>query len=371
MEKIMIKNNIIDKEVEYTFRNVTQLKKDEWLTTLSGKEIANLWNEGTIVYNPNTQRGTTVKRNKQGELEEVAVYSLKNVKEIQKKIISGDYYPDTIVLNVIKNDKNKLTVEGNDLKVEGQINILDGQHRCISLSLIQQSNNIVGDDSSCDLSKLMFPIKITNYNVEQSQQQFYQYQLGLKISRSKAESFNKKDGVNRIVTALNTHGALKDKIDTNKTSIAKNDETHIVTFSTLVEAIKQSFGIMSNETREKEVLNFLLVYFEELFKIFPELSDHEARTLSKQYALTCENFMFYGYIELAALLYLDRNDGKVWKSKLQKLDDMNFSKLEEDELNPIWSSVLRLGVNGKVAIINNKTTRRLVGVILKEQFMEN
>lgn len=377
--KMLIKDNIYDSEIhkpiDYTFEKVTQLKDSEWSTHIDAETLGKLWLNQKLVYYPDSQRGLKIQRNKNGELEEKAVFSAKNVKEIQESIMKGTYHPDQITLNLLSNGSDIAIYDDEELQVEGLLCVLDGQHRLKAIANILQVNEIVGVESEKykDLSKLVFPVKITNYNKNEAAQQFYQYTKGMRISKSLAESFNRKDAVNRIVDDLNNSGALKGKIDKVKTSISASDSVHLTTFSTMVNAITDSYGQIDDEQMKEDVLEFLLAFFEQLTMIFPELINDKERQLSKKYQLTCENFMFYGWVEISQLLYCNRfNDGQ-WKQQLAKISEIDFNRYHIDEdtntkgVNPIWMPILRNG-NGRIYIVNSKSTRQVLRRIIREQF---
>lgn len=370
--KVAINDNLydknIDKPMEFTFSNVFQLKANEWTTVMTGEQLADMWLSNTIKYDKDCQRGVTLKRNKNGELEERAVFSIKNVKQIQDSIMAGIYHPDEITLNILKNGQDKITVEDGTMLAKGVLLVNDGQHRLKALGNILSSSR-VKDEECTVLKNLSFSVKITNYTTEEAGLLFYQLTRGLKISKSLAESFNKKDSINKIVDTLNRTGVLKGKIDTIKTSVNAQDTLHVTTFATMVAAIKDSYGEIDDENMEKELCDFLQVFFKELATIFPEILNNEDRQLSKIYELTTENFMMYGWIELSQTLYCNRFNGDKWKEQLRNISKVNFSKLGEDgELNPIWRQVLRLGENNKVYIVNSKSTRQTLRRIIKEQF---
>lgn len=370
--KVAINDNLYDKNVdkpmEFTFSNVFQLKENEWTTVMTGEQLAEMWNGNIIKYDKDCQRGVTLKRNKKGELEERAVYSVKNVKQIQDSIMAGTYHPDEITLNILKDGQDEIVVENGVMKAQGVLLVNDGQHRLKALGNILSSSRLIGEECTV-LKNLSFSVKITNYTTEEAGLLFYQLTRGLKISKSLAESFNKKDSINKIVDTLNRTGVLKGKIDTIKTSISAQDTIHITTFATMVAAIKDSYGEIEDEQMEKEVCNFLQIFFKELTSIFPELLNDEDRQLSKVYELTAENFMMYGFVELSQILYCNRFNGDKWKEQLRNISQINFSKLGEDgELNPIWRQVLRLGENNRVYIVNSKTTRQTLRRIIREQF---
>ncbi|MBC6695232.1 hypothetical protein H9L25_00370 [Terrisporobacter mayombei] len=375
-EKVLIKDNIYDKEIHkpinYTFENVFKLKEHEWSTHIDAETLAELWESQKILYFPESQRGLTLKRNKSGVLEEKAVFSARNIKSIQNKIAKGEYHPDQITLNLLSDGSDTIVYENNTLEVESLITVLDGQHRLKALSNIYQANKMKGDDEKVELKSLIFPVKITNYDKDAAAQQFYQYTLGLKISKSLAESFNKKNSINRIVGELSRNGVLKGRIDATNTSIKNNNIVNLTTFATMVSAITDSFGEITDATMEKDVLDFLQIFFKELTSVFPEMLNDTERHRSKQVNLICENFMMYAYIEIAQLLYCMRFQSDSWKDQLWKMSNIDFDKInhlaDKTELNPIWSPILRLGSEGQVYITNNKTTRQSLRRIIKEQF---
>jgi len=50
---------------EYVFKNVNQIGEKEYQTVINGQELAQMWRDGIITYNPEIQRGTKVKRGKE------------------------------------------------------------------------------------------------------------------------------------------------------------------------------------------------------------------------------------------------------------------------------------------------------------------
>lgn len=368
--KMIIDDNIYDKnykDIEMVFKNVVKLKENEWSTHLDAETLAKMWIDKKICYIPEMQRGTTLKRIN-NELKEVAVDSKRKIAEITKSILGDDYHPDQIALNLLVNGNEELIFDNNELYVKGVLSVLDGQHRLKSLASIYINNQLVGKDEYYDLKKIVFPVKVTKNNIDEGQLQFYQYSLTMKINKSTAESFNKKNAVNRIVINLNSDGVLKNKIDTNNTTLNKKDTQHITTFSTMVSAIKDSYGQIDDEKVENELSVFLQSYFKELISIFPELINYEERQLSNKYNLICENFMMYGYIELSQFLFSIRYKSD-WKSKLRKIKDIDFNKLDENgELNETWKSIMRMNASGVPSIVNNKTTRTILRNKIKEQF---
>ena len=66
---------------EYVSGNINQIGEREYQTVIDGQELAEMWRDEVITYNPEIQRGTKVKRGKGNIETEVAVYSKANVKK--------------------------------------------------------------------------------------------------------------------------------------------------------------------------------------------------------------------------------------------------------------------------------------------------
>lgn len=367
--KVMVKDNIIENINENTvenmiFSNVEKLNDEEYSLVLSGYELANMWDNSEISYFGDIQRGLKPKKIRNGEIKYVPICSDKNIKEITNLMINNKFYTSQLTITVIKtgNETIEYNIEDKTLNITGTPLILDGNHRVRSLSKVMSYAVVDGNDKLINqLKQLKFPVKITHYDTTTAKIVFNQFSKGLKISTSKAESFDMTKASNRIVDRLNKQSVLKDMIDTNKTVISKSDEQHIYTFASVNEAIKNSFGIIQNEKEENEIYDFLVLFFKELVAMFPEIMDYELRTMSKEYSLVCENMMIYGYLALAENLYLKRYSNK-WREEFKFIEKMDFDKESE-----VWQPIVRTH-DEKVSLVNNKQTRSIMRKIIKEQF---
>lgn len=367
--KVMVKDNIIENINENTvenmiFSNVEKLNDEEYSLVLSGYELANMWDNSEISYFGDIQRGVKAKKNRSGEIKYVPICSDKNIKEITNLIINNEFYTSQLTITVIRtgNENIEYNTEDKTLIVTGTPLILDGNHRVRSLSKVMSYAKVSGDDKLMNqLKELKFPVKITHYDTTTAKIVFNQFSKGLKISTSKAESFDMTKASNRIVDRLNKQSVLKGMIDTNKTVISKSDEKHIYTFASVNEAIKNSFGVIQNEKEEDNIYDFLDLFFKELTTMFPEMMDYELRTMSKEYSLVCENMMVYGYLALAENLYLKRYSDK-WREEFKFIEKMDFDKESE-----VWQPIVRTH-DDKVSLVNNKQTRSIMRKIIKEQF---
>ena len=367
--KVKMKYNLVEdakeiKNVDLRFHDVHRLNDKEYSLVLSAYQIAELWysDENLLSYFVPTQRGVKHSRTTKGNSKVTPIISNSNVKEMVELITNDKFYTSQLTFNVLDEGEKCLEYKNGTLRITKGLNILDGMHRITSIYKVYLHSLILGEDSDLTqkLKNLMFPVKITHYDLNSAQIMFSQYSKGLKLSTSKVESFDMSKASNRIVDKLNKHSVLKGMIDVNKTSIAKTDITHIVTFATLNEAVKNSFGVIQNEKEEREIYEFLELFFYELMLLFPEMQEAGSRIDSKEYSLLCENMMFYGYLTIAEILYLKRF--KDWKTELYNLDKIPFEKDNE-----IWQPIVRVN-NDRISLVNNKNTRNILCKIIKEQF---
>ena len=184
-------DNIYDEDVhkplvDYKFEKVNQLKENEWLTSINAYELARLWESEQLVYYPETQRGVINKKGRNGKKDkDVPIRSEANIKAIQGLIMRGKYFPDTLTLNILSEDNGVLydaATSELDIK-DGLLCILDGYHRIKAI----QNIYLYTQEFNFDLTKIIFPVKITNYDREEAKRQFRQYSLGMKINSSRSE----------------------------------------------------------------------------------------------------------------------------------------------------------------------------------------
>lgn len=356
-------DNIYDEDVhkplvDYKFEKVNQLKENEWLTSINAYELARLWESEQLVYYPETQRGVINKKGRNGKKDkDVPIRSEANIKAIQGLIMRGKYFPDTLTLNILSEDNGVLydaATSELDIK-DGLLCILDGYHRIKAIHNIY----LYTQEFNFDLTKIIFPVKITNYDREEAKRQFRQYSLGMKINSSRSESFNLDDAVSNIVRELNFHGALEGLINDKTNSITEDNKEHIVAFATLTQAIRDTFKKIDSEKDEEEILAFLQEYFEELMLLFPQMRTYEGRRESKDYELVCENFFFYVWISFAKKLYdnvvrfQERNKIYNWKKEMSYLSKVDFGR----ECST-WADITKDSATKGRVIVHTKVNRQ-------------
>lgn len=348
------------------FNNVHKLNEKEYMTFLSGEDLLKEWKDENIEYIPEIQRGIVTSQNKEGENIEKPVFSYANVKKIKKHIEENSFYVNQITLNVLEGSEIVYNDEEKVLKVEnGTIALLDGQHRIRAIEEISKQNE-KSDAYFVDLKDLVFPVKITNYNEEKAQEQFYQFTLGSKISSSRIEFFNNRDYSNKITKELYNNSILKNKIETVKNNITKKEKENIVSFATLKNSIETHFNTSSfvSEEEYNNTTEFLKEFFEELFFVIPEFENYDERIeLKNNNIFKCENVAFYGYLAIAKFLETKDN----WKELLPHINEIDFSKTEE----PWLSSIIKPNQEKTTySIINNNQSRKDIANIMLKLFKE-
>ena len=348
---------------QFTFDFVAKLNENAYLTILDGGQLVDLWDDGIISYNPEIQRGSRIKKLRNSEEVQEAVYSKTNVKKIYEAMVSGNYFEDMITLNVLNDGNSSISDvfydESNEMQaftVQGEINIADGQHRIRALKMLNDSNE--KGITNIPLTSFTFPVKITHYDIKTAQKQFHQFSKGLKISSSRSEYFNATDHANEIVRQLMRNSELAGRVEIVRNTITKRERRNVVTFATMVNAIKMVYKEMTNAQADS-LSQYLCEFFDELFNTVPELLSYESRQQSKETSLKAENFMFYGYTAISKVL----RDRENWQQYLPLINQLDLSKESE-----VWfGKVTKRGRNG-FAIINSSDSRAYFIEKITEQF---
>lgn len=346
-----------------TFDYIEKIGEKEYLTLIPGWQLVEYWDEGIISYNPEIQRGSRIKKKRNNQEVEEAVYSKANVKKIYEAMVSGNYFVDMITLNVLNDGNSTISDcfydtnnEADSFTVTGKLEIADGQHRIRALKMLNDSNE--KGITNIPLESFIFPVKITHYDIKTAQQQFHQFSQGLKISSSRSEYFNATDHSNEIVRQLMRNSELAGRVEIVRNTITKRERRNVVTFATMVNAIKMVYKEMTNAQADS-LSQYLCEFFDELFNTVPELLSYESRQQSKETSLKAENFMFYGYTAISKVL----RDRENWQQYLPLINQLDLSKESE-----VWfGKVTKRGTRG-LAMVNSLDSRKYLIEKTTEQF---
>jgi len=307
-----------DKEEPVVFSKMIQIANGFYLGGITSKYFAKLDAGNEWVYNFKTQRDPVFD-----------VYGNKNInlsktkaKEIAEGLLSGEQFPDAIVVNVLKDGSDEISFneKTGDLTIfSGTKNIVDGQHRKVG--------NSIAIDQNPDLD-FTFVFIVTNYSEIKAQKQMVQINKQKPMKQEHVKSLDASKLGNVVVDSIRD-------IDTSefaqsiKESDAELNFGGLVKKSLLAISIEETFGDqLTNRLQAKpiakhiaNVIDYIMALNVEEFIIHPEET--------KKISYINHKNMFAGYVALAQKLYgLKEED---WQDRVeQTLSKINFSVENSD-----------------------------------------
>lgn len=335
--------------VSFTLENVIQAGNiNKYITILSGQQLVDLWKQQFVTYNPCIQRGLKTEIDKDGNVIEKHICSEKNIKEIAEKIISGNYFTDTIILNIsdcgIVFDRFKWSFTIEKTSRDSECNVLDGQHRLKGLLLAEEL--IKERKLTFNLSELYFPIQIECLNIPSAQNAFSQFAKGLKISTTRTEYFNNIDEHNVFLKDVIEKSVFDGKVETVKDNTKNTDK--LVSFGTLINAFKENFSI---EELNDDLKDYMIKFFNKLYETLPKEKSNDMKH---------ENITYYGYLGVAKEIYNKDKDVSILSKIISSTDFNKESKL--------WCGTVLLQGKKGLNITNKKDTRSYVKNLFISQF---
>lgn len=278
----------------YTFHNVLQSSDQDYLTILSAKDIAALYNSGILTYNYESQRLPKRKILKNGQVKVEPTLNKKSVAEITQLMRDRKYRSNTIVFNILMDGTEQIDYDEGDLTViSGQINIIDGFHR------LQSILNILEEDPTYDG---YMDVAIKYLDIEEAR--FYLGQINKmnKFDKTLVKSLMNLELSDKIVDRIEKNSSLKGRISTNTTLIKKFG--YLTNFAILSDAIKKIFEPQTN----KDVIDyskFLSDFFSYLIDSFKDEFSSDIKTLNsiKNSSWINHHNTFVLYIVLAKKIY--------------------------------------------------------------------
>ncbi|APD21239.1 hypothetical protein J9345_11615 [Bacillus subtilis subsp. subtilis] len=275
----------------YTFKNVIKINEDNYVTSITAKELSELYNSSILQYNYNTQReGRFIK----GSLIPVPKTNPKSVEEIKELFKKGDLIVSMFTFNArfgTSDEDEEIEYNPSDLSLtvtKGTlVDVLDGYHRI---------SGVVKAITEAPELDQTFILNILNYTEEKAKRHFAQMNTINPVEKSRIEELGQKRYSSTIVEQLKYNSELKDKISVQ--SEIGMSSPFLVTYYTLSEAIDDAFEI--NSRRDAiQLSKYLRDFFAELFYAFPDdfLEDDLSESRNRSYINY--NAVFYGYIYLA------------------------------------------------------------------------
>jgi len=178
--------------------NMIQVSDDQWIGSLNVDTFCALQESGLINYNPVTQRAMTKITRDNNELYRITL-NKNAVKEITADMLEHIYVPDTITLNIPKDDiyaDFHYDEQSRQLIIHSleAFDINDGYHRYVSMFQARSKN-----------PNFNYPmeLRITNFDIDKSRRMIYQYDQKTKMSKQLSDTYNSYAAQNKVVQRIN------------------------------------------------------------------------------------------------------------------------------------------------------------------------
>lgn len=314
-----LKREIVNIKDYIEIENIKQVSDDQWITTMTYKQVADLYASGKVRYNKETQRNTIFKEYGDKIIESININKT-SVKEIKELMLKGLFIPNIITFNILATGKEKFEVSGkNDsIRIYDNLDIIDGFHRSLGLiETVAENPEIEGT----------IEVRITNFNIDKCHRFIVQEDKKNKIDKKYIQTINVEELENKVVKLLNerSDSELMGKITTN--IIFYRNQGYVLG-NVLADAIRHNFEIKSMRD-VNNVADFLIKGFTEIVGKF--IDDFKNLEVSRKNNVKTLSSTFIGYVTLLAELQENEN----WKSELEQI----LNKIDFSNSNPIWEQL--------------------------------
>ena len=316
----------VDKKDEIiVFPKMNKIAHGFWSGYMSGKYFAELDAGNEFIYNFKTQRDPII------DVSGIKRIHLNktNAKEIRDGVLSGDQFPTTIVVNVLRDGEDEIHYDektGDLSIISGTKNLVDGMHRKVGNSLALAINP--------DL-EFNWLLVVTNYSEIRAQKYMVEINKQQKMKQEHIKNMDTASLGNVVVDAIKDidTSEFADQIKDNDKEIGHFELEHfgMAKKSTLALAIEECYGDrLTNKLQIRpiakhiaNVMDYIIGLNVEAFMEHPEATQRVSYINHKN--------MFAGYVALSERLY----EVKKWEDILEEiLDKIDFS-IE----NPFWDDI--------------------------------
>ena len=182
-------------EFPIVFSNMVRVADDQWIGTITVKQLMEMKRSQMLNYDENEQRA--LRRVKRGEIEIFKPYvSNKNVSEIKESMMAGTYIPDPITLNMPEGSEfsfsdGKLTASSLP---KGMFNLDDGYHRYLAISQIY--------DFDKDFDYTM-ELRVVNFSNAKANSFIFQQDQKTPMRKIVSATYDTTSIPNKVISRLN------------------------------------------------------------------------------------------------------------------------------------------------------------------------
>ncbi|MES9681295.1 DNA sulfur modification protein DndB, partial [Bacillus safensis] len=293
-----------DSELNFpiTFEDVTKVDDNNFTFLLKRSEIAKMYENHLLQYNPRTQR-TSETKNFEFLGGEIPIPELNQdaVEQISQKAIDGTLISSTLIFNArfgsssegieISYDPNErsLTVMKDTL-----VDVIDGYHRIVGISKAVRSGSF--DDKK---------MKVDFYNVTQkvARQLFGQHNTMTPVRLSKLKEMNDENPVNKVVTHIRDNSVIGQRISLDHDVIATQSD-YLYSLNDVVSAIETTKfpKLLKDQIAVRKIGVFLVEFFDELTELYYEEFLGDKFEQAKKTIIINKNILD-GFMEIAFFMY--------------------------------------------------------------------
>ena len=310
------------------FDNVLKVNHDQFVCVVPVQRFIKMYDYNLIKYNTSTQRDTKKSLYRNTIIESINI-NFSQVSEITDLILEGKFIANTITLNVLNEDDRETIFfdEKGNLKIKGEINILDGFHRSLGYQ------NALTKSKDIDMN---IELRITNFDLQKARRFIVQEDKQRKMDISHIQRLE-HNYINKLMEILNEKSDFGKLI--TKGMVANKNELYIPD-SAVRKVLTELFDKDLNSMLEVNMIADEMINF--LNALYYKLKVEDKRS-SRLY-----EYEFFLYMILFEGLYIHDADMN-YKSLVKLLN--RFSENEmlkiEERIKSTGSTNLRVNSNTK------------------------
>lgn len=246
------------------FEKCLQVNDEQYVTTISIKEINELYSLNILNYDHNTQRDPRIKTKDNKIVREIKL-NRSSVKQIKNLLLQGRFIPNAMTWNVKSNNESDVWDydEDNQLFVVKKygFNIIDGWHRLVAITqAITENKNL----------EIIFPLYIMVFNDEKAQSYIAQEDKRNKIDPNYSRSLDNTKFENRVIKSLNSD---PDFVFYNKMVAVGSGKFNLGKAITALEPLFKIHYSKDSYSEARNLKNYLMSHINLLIETYPELED--------------------------------------------------------------------------------------------------
>lgn len=190
---------------------VIPVAEDQWICSISVRELMQLRDAQLINYNENAQRTLRHMVNNGIEYYKIDLNRVA-VEQIMQSYTNGSYIPNTLTLNIPEDSEFFYNEDSGELVIKNikAFDILDGYHRYIALSNLYTLNKKFTYDME---------LRVVSFGEDKARQFIWQEDQKTKMKKVDSEALNQNNYGNQVVQMLSTKGILNGIVSRNKGNI--------------------------------------------------------------------------------------------------------------------------------------------------------